>query len=275
MIVAGDFTVYHNDFFKYIDQLIEYTGIERVEVYDKCYDIYVSNHLTASDLLQISENLNVDPVLLWNKQIDFETLKKVRSGDYSLPSSYSDVRASSMVSLKNTLEQFKKYDLYNYALKRLQIDEKAIASNSTISVLAGADLLEFSKGFFTKKEYADIGRRNAAFSFKKLFRHEISSTKSAIYITREMMSLLGHFEQNWDYKILHSDLKSVIVETNESDYMRSAKSYKSYTNEFTTFIRFSYFRSALESFNIKGAYAVPISDWNNRDKKFRFSINIR
>ncbi len=107
-------------FFRYLHELSEFTGIHKSELFDECYDIYTSLNISATDLLQIAINLNVDPTLLWTRKIDFKNLKSMRDGEFSLPAAYSEIRASNIASIKNTLEQFRKYDLYDYALKKFR-----------------------------------------------------------------------------------------------------------------------------------------------------------
>lgn len=263
-----------NDFFKYLDQLIEYTGISRAEIFNGCYDIYSSIHLSANDLLQMAKNLQVDPVKLWCRNLDLEVLKNKHNGITLLPELYSDVCASSIVSIKHALLQFKKFGLYDYALKRIQIDEKMIETRKSISVLAGNDLLILGNGFFSERNYADIAKRNAAFAYDNILKNEIKANMPPCKIAKEIVELVGHFEQNWSYKITKSDLNSITIETQESELMRSAKGYRSFTNNMTSFIRFHFLKEALGMYHIQAQHVGPLSDWNNQNKKFQFSINL-
>lgn len=261
-------------FLLYLNELKEYTGIHNSELYYGCSDIYKSIHLSANDLIQIAINLNVDPILLWNKQIDLEHLRLSRTGKIVLPSAYSEVCASNIASLKNVLDSFKKYDMYEYALKRIQLDEKAIQANSSISVMAMTDLFRFSDNFFIPQDYMDIATRNAAFTYDNILRKEINARNTGIEITQNIFELVCHFEQNWNYKIIRSDLHSLTIETKESELMRSTKSYRSFTTNTSNLVRFTFIKAALAKFNINTQNVTQLSDSDNKEKKFRFSVNI-
>ena len=73
------------EFGKYLDQLIEFTGIDRNELFNECYDLASSLTFSADSLLQIAKNLKVDPILLWKRQLDFEVLKSNHRGKIILP----------------------------------------------------------------------------------------------------------------------------------------------------------------------------------------------
>ena len=261
-------------FFRYLDELSEFTGIHKSELFDECYDIYTSLNISATDLLQIAINLNVDPILLWNKQIDLEQLRLTRAGQTVLPFAYSEVCASNIASLKNSLDTFKKYGMYDYALKRIQMNEKTIQTINSISVMAMTDLFRFSDNFFIPQDYMDIATRNAAFTYDNILRKEINTRNTGIRITQNIFELVCHFEQNWNYKIIRSDLHSLTIETKESELMRSTKSYRSFTTNTSNLVRFTFIKAALAKFNINTQNVTQLSDSDNKEKKFRFSVNI-
>lgn len=273
--MAGAFTVQLDDEFKkYLGQLIEHTGINNDELFNGCIDIHKSLNMSAADLLQIATNLKVDPILLWNKKIDFDVIKSDLSGETIFPSCYSEVLNSNIVSLKNVLDQFKRYDIYDYALKKIQFDEKTLNNNKAVSILAINDLLEFSTGFFTEKNYAKIAKANATFMFDNVFKKEVSLSNSPINIAKNMVELVSHFEQNWDYEILKTDLNSLTMKTWESEKMRSTKSYRPYTNYVTNYLRFEFVHKALEQLGVGTYNVTPLSEWDNRDKSFKFKITL-
>lgn len=260
------------EFWKYIDRLIEYTDISRDEVFDQCHDIYTSLNLTVTDLLQISINLKVDPVLLWQRNLDLDVLKEQRKANFILPSRYSDVKSSKIASLRNVLEQFKRYNLYEYALNRIQLTEEIMKENASISVLAINDLLTYSGDFFTEKDYIDIARRNSFFMFENTLKTEVSINNSSKEIATNLFELIQHFERNWEYKIVTSKLNSITIETLESDRMQSAKGYSSFTNHITTYGRFSFIKQALGYFAVDTYNVIQHSDWENPKKNFKFTV---
>jgi len=274
-MLAWDYTVQSDvEFGKYLDQLIEYTGINRDELFDECYNINNFINFSSESLLQIAKNLKVDPILLWKKQLDFEVLKSTQEGTMLLPKCYTEVCNSKIVSLQNVLEQYKQYNLYDYALKKLQINEKIFSENRAISVLAISDIFDFSSGFFTKKDYEAIATRNSTYAYDNILKKEISMNLSKIKKAERMFELVCFFEQNWNYRILRSDLNSITIGTLESEEMRSAKTYRSFTNNMTTFGRFSFCEQALGFLGVRSHGVITNSGWDNEERSFSFTVNL-
>lgn len=263
-----------NEFRKYLDKLIEYTGIDNNEVFDECYNLNNSNTLSADNLLKIAQNLKVDPVRLWQRQLDFEVLKSNHQGKIILPPCYAEVCTSKIISLQNVLEQFKRYDLYEYILKKLQIDESNFLTNEAVSILAINDAFSFSSSFFTEKDYDAIVARNAGFAFDNILKKEVSMNLSKVKKTEKLIELVCFFEQNWNYQILRSDFNSITIETRESDGMRSSKTYRPFTNQITTSGRIKFVKQVLQLMGVQTYGVTTNSEWENDEKKFSFTVNL-
>lgn len=262
------------EFSKYLDQLTEFTGIDRNELFDECHDLASSLTFSAETLLQIAKNLKVDPILLWKRQLDFEVLKSNHQGKIILPACYAEVCTSKIISLQNVLEQFKRYDLYDCALKKLQIHENVFSENKAVSILAINDLFNFSSGFFTKKDYDAITGRNAKYAYDNILKKEIGINLSKAKKAEHMIELICMFEQNWNYRILKSDINSITIQTIESDRMRSSKTYRPFTNHITTSGRFLFVEKALRHLEVETYGITTNSNWDNGEKKFSFTVNL-
>jgi len=262
-----------NDFKKYLEQLIDYTAINRDEVFNNCYNIHKSLVVSVEDLLQISNNLKVDPVLLWKKQLDLDVVKSEVLGQRVVPFCYSEMKGSNIVSMNHLLEQLKCRNIYEYAITKIQLNDKMIAESTATSILAVDDLLSFSNSFFNEKDYASIGKKNGRFLYDKVLKEEINRNSSPTNITTKMLEFVFHFERNWNYKIIKGNLNSVLVETCESELMRSTKTYRPYTNPMTNLLRFKFVEGVLKDLGVHVASVMPRTRWDNPKRSFQFTIN--
>lgn len=262
-----------SEFRKYLEELIEYTSINRDELFQNCLSINKKRIISAEDLLQISNNLKVDPILLWQKRLDLNVLKSEIMGQRIMPACYSEVRGSSIASMNNLLERLKFYGIYDYALKKIQFNEKMITENTSISVVAINDLLLYSNQFLVEKDYSIIGRNNGRYLYETVLKNEINSNNTPRNITTDMVERVFHFEKNWNYKIIKSKLNSVIIESWESDLMRSTKTYRPFTNVMTNLLRFEFVKGVLGDLGVKVDSVVPLTGWDNPKNSFQFEIN--
>jgi hypothetical protein len=140
--------------------------------------------------------------------------------------------------------------------------------------LAINDVFDFASGFFTRKDLDAIASRNAKFNYDNILKKEISMNLSKVKKAEHIVELICMFEQNWNYRILKSDINSITIETLESDRMRSSKTYRPFTNQITTSGRLLFFEKSLKHLGV-GSYGVTTnSDWENGEKKFSFTVNL-
>lgn len=263
------------EFRNYLQQLIEYTSINSDELFNNCLNLNKTKIISAEDLLKISYNLKVDPILLWQRKLDLDVIKSEVLGQRIMPLCYSELRGSSIASMNNLLERLKFYGIYEYALKKIQFNDRMITENTSISVMAINDLLLFSNEFLTEKDYSIIGRNNGKYLYETVLKHEISSSRPPRNITTDMVERVFHFEKNWDYKIIRSKLNSVVIESGESELMRSTNTYRPYTNVMTNLLRFEFVKGVLGNLGVKVDSVVPLTGWDNPKNSLQFEINFQ
>jgi hypothetical protein len=262
-----------NDIMTYLSYFMEYTGTTKDQLYHQCHGVHGSD-LSAVNLLQIAKNIDVDPIRLWSQDLDLDVIKAKKKGVLQLPAKYSEVQNSPMASIVNLLEQFKRLGLYDYVLKKHQLNEVLILANQRVSILAIGDLLNFGGSFFTQQDYLDFADRNSTYSTDNIFLKHIPRNNSHINIVKKVMELASSFEQNWKYFIVNSTHNSITIETFESEQMQDAKAYTPYTNPVTLFCRYAFLKKTFFSFGIENVSIETVTSFQGRNNRYLFKITV-
>lgn len=225
---------------KYLDEIIEVTGISREIVFD---GVSNSRDFSSLDLLKLSENLKVHPLKLYSKELDLSSL-----GDnckLKIPDKYNESKYSSTTSLRSILEEYDKNNRAEDALLYLGLDKKLIEQHRAISILSVNDALQFMKGLLNEDNLINIAQRNAeAFlgtEFGLVYQNQLKEDGpvSAFFENTQLI------EKNWSYsykKISDSEFR---ISTKQSKEMQDEVIGSNYTNDLTNKIRMEFIKHVI------------------------------
>jgi hypothetical protein len=258
----------HHNLSHYLDELKEKLSLSHDEIYHNV----ASDNFSAINFLTIAQNLNVHPLKLWNQSVDVKALKANKQNKVWLLDKYSGYAGSHVASIKNVLQQFSKYGLYEDALSYLQISNITLNALEHISILAISDLLNFSKNFFVKDDYEEIGRRSARIFLNSNYGDKILNTQNPINLIDKAIAHMSLVERNWTYSI-HSLCDHFLeIKTSTSEPMLNDTFFESYTNQMTTLVRFNFFKEAFLHCGIEVTSIEPVTLVNQWDSEFIFRI---
>jgi hypothetical protein len=256
---AGIWSVVNSLIYDYkIDKELIFKGLEQTDL----------NTISAVDLILIANNLNVDAENLFTGKIHREEVVKQLSSGHNCtkPNHFMEKAYSSTTSLSSLLNKAEKFGKKDYLLKKLQVNENYLDDHKPISVLACRDALNAMNGLFGLKEITEIGKQNAQkFCAGNFGAAMVGTTKqnAAIDSFVENSHLI---EKNWNYKIVRTGNKQVILESVETQEMLEHLQGEVFsTIELNTW-RWSFLEEVIQTFSNKHVTCKQVSSIGDKGK---------
>ncbi len=268
-------TAHSFNIWRAIDRLNKEYSIDR-ELVLQGTNIKRGSELTAFDLLQISKNLKVDCKNLLTANLDLEVLSAHLKGEnLQIPDKYLKGMFSSSTSLKNTVNQFKRFGMKEYILKKLQIDETYLNEHRGISVLAVNDALKEAELFLTDSDLQNYSRANANDFYTSEFGKYVRENMSKNNVIDTIIDFVHLVEQNWSYKIISRNiLGQYVISTSQSKRMNDLNLGITFTTPTINKMRIYFFYYFLELCGFSGQKVEIISQNFDSNSTMLFSIQL-
>lgn len=234
------------------------------------------SEISAIDLIKISNNLNVNSKNLLNANLDLDVISHYLKGNkLSIPKRYSNGMFSSSTSLKNTVNQFKRFGMKNFVLNKLQINEEYLDDHRPLSVTAVKDALEAVDGFICEEDLKNYSKANAYDFYHSDFGEYVRKNMTKSNVVDAIMNAVHLVEENWKYEIKSQDSTGeYTIASWQSDKMNNLNSGLIYTTPSINKMRTYFFYYFLEMCGFQDHEVKILTQEFSVQSKMTFSIKV-